>query len=288
MSARKLVGLVHNPHVPEAADVVASLVKSLGIKDSSWIAPATDLEVAAETLASTSVIITAGGDGTILRVVRVAAPHGVPILGINMGRVGFMAEVTVDEALDRTESYIRGSPRIEERMMLRATVFGPNGDGPILVVDALNDVVTRTTSIGLLDVEAKVDGFNLTTYRADGLIAATPTGSTGYALSAGGPIMYPEAREILLQPLAAHMSFQTGIVISAESVIELSLKGDREAILSADGFVDASLCENSRVTIESSPYVARFLRKGPQSEFYSTLMPGLGVSGHRVAPATGL
>jgi NAD+ kinase len=283
MPERTLVGFVHNPRVPEAAKLVAYLVKSLDLEGSNWVSSSAELDVSDETLAGTQAIITAGGDGTILRVVRIAAPHSVPILGINLGRVGFMAELTVGEAAEKVPRYLDGSPRVEERMMLQASVTSRPGVQPHLVVQALNDVVvSRGAIVRLLDIETKIDGALLTTYRADGVITATPTGSTGYALSAGGPVLHPEARELLVQPIAAHMSFQTGIVISSDSVIELRIKGEHDAVLSADGFSNTVLSPDDRLTIRRSPHSARFLRKAPPAEFYATLTQGLGVSGRQV------
>ena len=259
------------------------MVKSLDLEGSSWVSSSAGLEVSDETLAGTRAIITAGGDGTILRVVRIAAPHSVPILGINLGRVGFMAELTVGEAAEKVPQYLDGSPRAEERIMLQASVGPRSGGAPHLVVHALNDVVvTRGAIVRLLDIETRIDGVLLTTYRADGVIAATPTGSTGYALSAGGPILYPEAKELLLQPIAAHMSFQTGIVISADSVIELRVNSEHDAVLSVDGSSDTVLKPDDGLTIRKSPHSARFLRKARPAEFYATLTQGLGVSGRQV------
>jgi NAD+ kinase len=287
MPDTNLIGFAYNPLVPQAADLVTSLIDSLDLKDSSWVASTGQLDVPAETLARTSVVVTCGGDGTILRVARVVAPFSVPILGINLGRVGFMTEVSVDEAESKVRDYLDGSPRIDERMMLQASV-GSGGGEPRVVAHALNDVVlTRGALTRLLDIDTRVDGVLLTTYRADGLIAATPTGSTGYALSAGGPILHPEAREMLIQPVAAHMSFQTGIIISRDSVIELRVIGEHQAVLSVDGFSDTTVDPGEVVLIRRSPHVTQFLRKEPAAAFYSTLTQRLGVSGRQVPPQPG-
>ena len=285
--ARDLIGFAYNPLVPQAEDLVESLVDGLDLKDSSWVAPTGRLDVADEALARTSVVVTSGGDGSILRVARVVAPFSVPILGINLGRVGFMTELSVDEAEAKVRGYLDGTPRIDERMMLEASV-GSGGGETTVVAHALNDVVlTRGAVTRLLDIDTKVDGVLLTTYRADGLIAATPTGSTGYALSAGGPVLHPEAKGMLVQPVAAHMSFQTGIVISSDSVIEMNVIGEHQAVLSADGFSDTTIDPGEVVLIRRSPYVTRFLRKDPAAAFYSTLTQRLGVSGRRVPPPPG-
>jgi NAD+ kinase len=288
MPEKKLVGFAYNPLLPRAEELVASLIDSLDLHESYWVASAGDLQIGEETLASTSAVVTAGGDGTILRVTRVLAPYSVPILGINLGRVGFMTELSVEEAGSRIAWYLDGSPRVEERMMLQASVISGHAGEPHVVVHALNDVVlTRGDVARLLDIDTRIDGVLLTTYRADGLIVATPTGSTGYALAAGGPILHPETLETLIQPLAAHMSFQTGIVTSHESEIELRVVGGHQAVLSVDGVTGTTVEPGHVVVIRRSPYVARFLRKDPPAAFYSTLTQRLGVSGRQVRLAPG-
>ena len=273
MSDRDLVGLVHNPRVPATASLVGSLVESLGLGDRSWVASTADIEAGGETLARTSVIITAGGDGTILRAARAAAPHSIPILGINMGRVGFMTELTKGEALAKVPAYLDGGQRIEERMMLQASVISPQDSAPNASLHALNDVViSRGTEARLLDISVAVDGASLTTYRADGVIVATATGSTGYALAAGGPIFSPEARIMLVQPVAAHMSLTMALVVPGESVVELSVTGDHPGTLNVDGLSGASVGPDDKVVVRCSPHVARFLRASPPSAFYATLM----------------
>ena len=288
MSARDLVGFAYNPKLRKAADVVERLLDVLQLRDSSWVASSEALDVAEQTLARTRVLVTAGGDGTILRAARVVAPYDVPILGINLGRVGFMTELSLDDAEDSLRGYLDGTPRIESRMMLQASVVAAGGQEPRVVVHALNDVVlTRLAVARLLDIDTTIDGVLLTTYRADGLIAATATGSTGYALSAGGTILHPEAREMLIQPVAAHMSFQTGIVVSEDAVIELKVNGEHRAVLSADGFADTTLNPDDIVEVRRSPYSAKFLRREPPEAFYGSLTQRLGVSGRRVPPPPG-
>jgi len=272
MPDRDLVGWVHNPGVPEAAALVGSLVESLGLGGVSWTAPATDLNMSAETLARTSAIVTAGGDGTILRVAQVAAPHSVPILGINLGRVGFMTELSVEEAATRIPAYLEGSQRVERRMMLQASVVSGAHGGPPTRLTALNDVVVgRSPTAGVADVAMKVDGQRFTTYRVDAVIVATATGSTGYALAAGGPVLHPEAELILVQPLAPHMSFGTGLVVARGAVIELRVGGADGAELSFDTFKEAALGPGDRVVIEVSPHEALFLRAEGASAFYASL-----------------
>ena len=278
MPSAELVGLVHNPRIVEAGELVHRVVGELGLEGRCWVAPATRIEIGEETLARTYTIVTAGGDGTILRAVRVAAPASVPILGINLGRVGFMTELSVEEAVEKIPSYLGGPPRIEERMMLQASVDGQPDREPRFLAHALNDVVvTRGSLPRMIDIEVTVDGVPLTTYRADGVIVATATGSTGYALSAGGPILHPDARVLLLQSLAAHMNLQTGLVLPGESTVELRAVSASGAVLSIDGLLDTSLTPEDRVVIQRSPHVGRFLRGSPPSAFYADLAHRLGL-----------
>ena len=288
MQNRDLVGFAYNPKVRRAADVVERLLDVLQLRDSSWVAPTEALDVSEEALVRTRVLVTAGGDGTILRAARVVAPYDVPIVGINLGRVGFMTELSLDDSEDSLSGYLDGTPRIESRMMLQASVIAASGREPRVVVHALNDVVlTRLAVARLLDIDTRIDGVLLTTYRADGLIAATATGSTGYALSAGGTILHPEAREMLIQPVAAHMSFQTGIVVPEDAVVELKVNGEHRAVLSADGFADTTLNPDDIVEVRRSPYAAKFLRHEPPEAFYGSLTQRLGVSGRQVPPPPG-
>jgi NAD+ kinase len=200
----------------------------------------------------------------------------VPILGVNLGRVGFMTELAVDEAADGIPAYVEGDHRVEVRMMLQASLLKPSGE-TVIQVHALNDVVvSRGVVPRLLDIDVSVSGVPLTTYRADGVIVSTATGSTGYALAAGGPTLYPEAREILIQPVAAHMGLQTGLIVPEDSVIELAVDSD-DAGLSVDSFTDARLGRGDRVVVRRSPHQARFLRAGPPSSFYGTVTQRLGV-----------
>ncbi len=283
MSTRDLVGLVYNPNVPKAAGMVDRLLDTRLLRDNSWAASIEAFDVAEDTLLRTRVLITAGGDGTILRAARVVAPYEVPILGINLGRVGFMTELSIGETEDSLGVYLDGSMRTETRMMLQASVVTGGSHEPRVVVHALNDVVlTRGSVARLLDIDTRIDGVLLTTYRADGLIVATATGSTGYALSAGGTILHPESKEILIQPVAAHMSFQTGIVVSEDSVIELKVDGGHTVVLSSDGFTDTTVNPDDVVKISRSPYSAKFLRCEPPEAFYGRLTQRLGISGRQV------
>ena len=223
-------------------------------------------------LNDTRFIVIAGGDGTILRVVRAIAEYGIPLVGINMGRVGFMAELQVHEVIEELPAYLNGSARLEERMMLEVSVARGDEQEPYLTLHALNDVVVgRGGSARLLDIVATIDGVILTNYRADAVIVSTATGSTGYALSAGGPIMYPETKAMLIQPVAAHTGLRSGLILPDYTELELQASDKHEALLSVDGFTDTLLHADDRVGIRKSKYATRFLRRHAPTAFYAAL-----------------
>jgi NAD+ kinase len=274
------IGFVYNAQVPRASDLVASLIDDLGLADRAWSSAADAVAERERELSETSTVITAGGDGTILRTVRVTAPYDVPILSINLGKVGFMSELEVDAAEAGISRYLGGSAKsawIDDRMMLRAKVTLASGQqGP--EADALNEVaLSRGQTAKLLNVEASVDGAELTTYRADGMLVSTATGSTGYAMAAGGPLINPRSSDMLLLPVAPHMCLNTGLVLPGETVVELKVGNEADTLLSVDGDPVAHLSPGDTVTVSRSPHSARFVRLRPPGDFYATLTRRLGI-----------
>ena len=279
------IGFVYNALVEEAPALIESLVADLGLRSRAWVSSAFEIDARADKLPDTAMVVVAGGDGTILRTVHAIAAHSVPIVGVNMGRVGFMSELRVEEAAERLPAYLDGSVRVEERMMLRATVADGRG-GHIMTADALNDVVVGRGGVArLLDIDTVVDGEFLTSYRADAVIVSTPTGSTGYALSAGGPIFFPEAEMMMLQPVAPHTGLRDGLVLPHDTVVRLSATDGKHASLSVDGMEDVELEPDFRVTIRRGPHMARFLRANPRTAFYTQLTRRLGLVYNLNAPA---
>ena len=268
---------MYNALVEGAHGLIDSLIAKLDLRSRTWVSSAYDLASHEGKFEQTSLIVVAGGDGTILRTVHSIAAHSIPIVAVNMGRVGFMSELRVEEAPSRLSSYIDGDVRVEHRMMLKATVTDPS-EGVVLTADALNDVVMGREGVGhLLNIDTDVDGEFLTTYRADGVIVSTPTGSTGYALSAGGPIFFPEARMMMLQPVAAHTGLRDGLVLPHDTKVVLSAAGGVKSLLSVDGMGDVELGPNFKVSISRSPYEALFLRAKPKTAFYRELTRRLGL-----------
>jgi NAD+ kinase len=214
-------------------------------------------------------LIAVGGDGTMLRASHLCAPCNVPILGINVGRLGFLMQFSREQWHSALEQLFKGEYWIEKRMMIRAE-HGRAGDS-LGSWHALNEaVVCRSAAVRPVRISASVDGMQLTNYVADGLIAATPTGSTAYALAAGGPILPPELRNILLVPIAPHLSIDRAVVLSEGSSVTITLRSG-DAILSVDGQIPIGLAEGDIVDVRAGEYAAQFVRFGDRGYFYRNL-----------------
>ncbi|MCY4583675.1 MAG: NAD(+)/NADH kinase [Chloroflexi bacterium] len=228
-------------------------------------------EAALAELAPTA-LITVGGDGTLLRAARMAAEADVPLLGVNLGRLGFLTEIEAVDALELVPEYLEGGfTWADERRMVQAVARAPGGPGEPVVV--LNDVVVGRGRIAhLTRIGVAVNGVELTTYQADAVIVSTATGSTAYALAAGGPILYPGSGDMVIVPVATHGDLDAPVVVPEDSSVELTIKSDHDAIMTADGFVDVPMSKDDTVTVTRSPYRARFLRAGSPDRFYETLV----------------
>ena len=215
-------------------------------------------------------LVTVGGDGTMLRAAQLCAPCGVPTLGINHGRLGFLFQTESENWQGMIDTLLKGEGWIENRMMLRAEHLR---SGEIISKwYALNDaVVSRGQFVRPVHLSASVDGLKLATYVADGLIASTPTGSTAYALAAGGPILPPELRNILLVPIAPHLSVDRAVVLSEGSSVSITVCDLSEAVLSVDGQIPIGLADNDQVEVRAGDYAARFVRFGDPGYFYRNL-----------------
>lgn len=293
MATRRTAGIVNNPSIPGASELVDSLAKRLQIDPCAIYASMSEFEESGGSALDVDVIITVGGDGTMLHAVQVTAPQGVPILGINMGRLGFMTELSSTDALERVERYLTEEMWLEERTMLQARiahtrVAEEDGIDPWRLpprCHALNEAVVGSSAVArMATVKVTVDDAPLTVYRADSVIVATATGSTGYALSAGGPILHPLSRDMILKPVAVHLGLGSAIVLPPTSRVELDVLSHGPATLSVDGFIDLHVGEGDEVLVDTSPYKAKFLRALPPSNYYSTLMRRLGLEDGEFRP----
>lgn len=214
-------------------------------------------------------LIMAGGDGSVLRAGNLCASSKTPILGVNLGKLGFLIQIERDEWREYFDKLLNGEAWIESRMMLHAEHF--RAGEMVGNWDALNEVVVgRGQTLRPVRLSAEVDGRHLTSYVADGLIAATATGSTAYALAAGGPILPPELRNILLVPIAPHLSVDRAVVLAEGSTVTIRLNGDN-AVLSVDGQPSITLMEDDSVDVRAADVTARFVRFGDPGYFYQNL-----------------
>lgn len=215
------------------------------------------------------VLIALGGDGTILRAGHLTAPCGVPILGVNMGKFGFLIQVSRYEWREMLDKMLAGDFWIEKRLMLRVELFRAGESQGVW--HALNEaVVSRGQYLNPVRIAASVDGSHLATYVADGLLASTATGSTAYALAAGGPILPPDLRNILIVPVAPHLSVDRAVVLAEGSSVSITIKSDN-AVLSVDGQSPVGLDAGDRVDIRSAEYSVQFVRFGDLGYFYRNI-----------------
>jgi NAD+ kinase len=267
----KKVGILYHPMVPATKIKAQELSDYLNSRSIDvWICSAWEAEKSLTHLDSTDLILTTGGDGTILRASQIALEQQIPITGINMGRLGFLTELKADEALLKIPEILNGKVWIDERSMLEAEIIPaePNGK-PSKLHYALNDVVLARGSIArLIQVNASIDDKPLTNYRADGVVLATATGSTGYSLSAGGPILYPQSEDILLVPIVSHLSLDHSLVLPASSVVTLQLETTHQATMSIDGHTNIPISNGSVIKARRSSRKTRFLRLQPHNSFY--------------------
>jgi NAD+ kinase len=211
-------------------------------------------------------MIAVGGDGTMLRAGHLCAKSGVPILGIKLGRLGFLIQVERNEWREMLERLLNGEAWIEPRMMLSAEHV--RAGETLAHWQALNEVVVgRGLILRPVRLAASVDGRLLTTYVCDGLIAATATGSTAYALAAGGPILPPDLRNILLVPIAPHLSMDRAVVLAEGSSVSFIVKSDN-SVVSVDGQPALSLEEDDHVDVRAAEDSVQFVRFGDPGYFY--------------------
>jgi NAD+ kinase len=214
-------------------------------------------------------LIAVGGDGSVLRAGHLCAPSSVPILGVNLGRLGFLIQIDRKDWREYFDKLFNGEAWIENRMMLRAEHL--RADESLGQSNALNEVVVaRGQSLRPVRLTASVDGRQLTSYVADGLIASTATGSTAYALAAGGPILPPELRNILLVPIAPHLSVDRAVVLSEGSSVSIVVKSEN-CVLSVDGQPPTPLMEDDYVKVTAADVTAQFVRFGDPGYFYRNL-----------------
>ncbi len=272
----KNIGLFYNSHVSASLPLAQEIAAWLEARDvRTWLCAREDAPTDKLCSPETDLVVTLGGDGTILRATSLTAPLGIPVLGLNLGRVGFLTECMPERWREVMKRILAGEGAIEKRLMLQVSLFR---DGKLIAQDvALNDaVISRGALARTLRLEARVDDATLTRYVADGLILATATGSTAYSYAVGGPILPPWIDNILLVPIAAHLSLDRPLVLSDEAVVDIVVHTEVPGMLTVDGRLSGGeLQEKDRVRISRSALQARFLRLRSREDFYRTLVARL-------------
>ncbi len=273
MPVMKNILLLHHPKIPHSLELAQQWANQLNRLDThaTVISAWNEVEIV-RCARDADLAITLGGDGTILRAARACAPAHVPILGINFGRVGFLSEMTPDQF--DANMLVNTTYWIEERMMLHAHC---SRDGKSLgEFEALNDVVVGRGKLArVIRLATFIDGDYLKTFVADGAIISTATGSPAYVFAAGGPILAPEVKTLVLVPIAPYLSQLKSLVLPEGSHVLFHLETDHNAILTIDGQIDVELQNGDQVLVQASQHIARFVRFQPRTYFYTTLVDRL-------------
>lgn len=287
------IGIIGNPRKLSALKLARDLSKWLGKKgirvfvshDCAEMLLDKKLAVENEALLSDiDILIALGGDGTLLSAARLVSSSSIPILGVNLGGLGFLTEINYSRIYEVLEQVLGNKFSIENRMLISGYVLR-KGKGKISPFSALNDAVITTEAIArVLKLETSIDKQYVTTYVADGLIIATPTGSTAYSLSAGGPIVHPALKAIIITPICPHTLTNRPIIVSEKSVISVEPIFETNKIaLTIDGQIKFNLLHSDKLVIKKAPYTLKLISL-PENDFFTILRKKLKWSGHSVNP----
>lgn len=274
MTRRALV-VAHRtrPEAVEAREIVLSELAAAGVE----AVLATD-ESTPATLPEFELAIVLGGDGTILRAAELTRDRGVPMLGVNLGHIGFLAEIEPDNVAAAVRRLTSGDYEVEERGTLEVRVLAP--DGTVSQTWALNEAtMEKTDTATMIEVIVEVDGRPLSTFGTDGLVLATPTGSTAHAFSAGGPVVWPDVDGLIVVPLAAHALFARPLVVGRSSTVavEVLARSASTAMVICDGRRRISMAAGSRLEVRRSAVPVRLARLSP-APFTTRLVSKFGLS----------
>jgi NAD+ kinase len=272
----KNIGVVVGPRKPEAIAVVCDLRDwcerhGIGLRAANSIAGQVRCAPLAESDGEldedVDLVVVLGGDGTMLGAARLVGARQIPVLGVNFGWLGYLTEFTLDEMFPALEAVRAGDFFVERRMMIDVDL--KRGDETVAAQRALNDaVVNKAAPARMIELECYINGMFVNGFRADGMIVATPTGSTAYSLSAGGPIVHPSMSAIILTPICPHMLSNRPVVVQGESVVELVFKrADEELMLTIDGQVGIELMLHDRIKLRRSQTEFSLVRPGNRNYF---------------------
>lgn len=265
------IGILYNPLSTAAASFGADLESWLKSKDvATWRGVSSDAREDPAPVCECSLLICLGGDGTVLRAARLAIPNRTPLLPVAFGHLSFMAEVTPEQVRPAIRRILSNDFWVEERTLAAARLQPLDGESSDYT--ALNEVlVGRGELARSVVVEVAVDKVRMTSYHADGVLVATATGSTAYALAAGGPVLDPRSQALVLVPVAAHLTHVPALVLHEQAEVTLQLRSRYPASLSIDGQISVPLHTGDTLTVRRSERVARFARVQSPQYFYQTL-----------------
>ena len=272
-----LIGILYHPQKADTRQTAEQVSRWLDQRQMRhWVSPNSEEASDVAALAVTELLVVLGGDGSTLRAARLAAAYDIPIFSINMGRVGFLSEAELDNWPEKLDAVLGGNYWRERRLMLQAQLYHGSQVSEKMV--ALNDVVVgRGVQARIVHLKLFVDNDHVTTYVADGLIVATPTGSTAYSMAVGGPLLPPELENFLVIPVAPHLSLGRALVLHRQAVICIEVEMDQDVTVTADGQETSQLRGGDRVVLQKHEHAAVFARVGSSGYFYRRLMRRLGV-----------
>jgi NAD+ kinase len=271
------VGVISKPKIAEAPEIVRSLLEWLEKRGIQCRCDRETAEYAGnrpyfsreQLPEGADLIIVLGGDGTLLSAARVVAGSSIPLFAVNLGHLGFLTAIRVEDLYPELERALKGEHRIGRRRMVDCELVR---DGEIIgAYSALNDVViTKSELARMIDLDAHVDNHFVAAYKADGLIIATPTGSTAYSLSAGGPVIFPSVNAFCITPICPHMLTNRPVIVPDSSVIQILNHGEDRTYLTIDGQVGEPLSKGDRIVCRSSPKTIQLIRP-PKMLFFDVL-----------------
>jgi len=271
-----IYGILHHPRIPDSEPQARQIANWLAEKGVSvWVASTHEEKTMKQRIPGCTMLVVLGGDGALLQVARSAAPHRVPVFGVNLGKIGFLTESEPAEWQNKLARLLIGDFTTEKRLMLDAQL---QRDGEIIeTFTALNDIVVgRGPQARVVRFELIVDGDPVTQYTADALIVATPTGSTAYSMAAGGPLLPPQLQNFVVVPVAPHLSFDRALVLHEEAKIMIDIAMDHEAYLTPDGKHGHLVRDGDRVTVQKATHFSMFARVEGPGYFYRRIMGRLG------------
>jgi NAD+ kinase len=265
------IGVLYNPQ--STASITYSKELTAWLLDRGlyvWRGISQEARNEPEALNSIDLLLALGGDGTVLRAARIAIPRDIPIMAVALGRLNFMAELQSNEVHEGLEKLLAGDYWLEERTLIHVG-FRQHGHD-VAEYTCLNEVVLARGDISrMVIVEVEIDGTHMTSYYADGVLVATATGSTAYALAAGGPVLDPRSKAMVVSAIAPHLTVIPSIVLHEDNLVRLRLSSRHNAAFSIDGHDNRSMGQGDELVVRRSPLVCRFAHVFPPSHFYAML-----------------